>query len=403
MAICERGDGLKREIPLSVPSLGMDIADSLRECVETGWVSTGGRFIGEFEAAVADYAGAAGAVGCQSGTAGLHVALRVLGVGPGDEVIVPSLTFIAAVNPVAYQGAEPVFMDCDAGFCIDAGKLGRFCAEECRMEGRRLVDMKTGRRVAAVIVVHVFGNMADMEGVMSVARRYGLKVIEDATEAIGSYFTRGRYRGRHAGTVGDLGVYSFNANKIITTGGGGMIIAGPRGRKRLERARYLSTTAKDDGLRFVHNDIGYNYRMLNIQAAFGISQIKQLESFIEKKKRNYESYAECMGAMGIEGVRLLPYSEGQRQNHWFYPFEIDEAAFGKSRDALMLALVGEGIQCRPVWRLCHMQRPYRKARRYRISLAARYEKSLLNLPCSTGLTRGDVEYICRAIKRIGGA
>ncbi|MDR1571528.1 MAG: DegT/DnrJ/EryC1/StrS family aminotransferase [Clostridiales Family XIII bacterium] len=392
---------MKREIPLSVPSLDMDIVENLRECVETGWVSTGGRFIGEFEAAVAGYAGAAGAVGCQSGTAGLHVALRALGVGPGDEVIVPTLAFIAAVNPVAFQGASPVFMDCDAGFCMDAGKLGRFCAEECRMEGGGLVDRKTGRRVAAAIVVHVFGNLADMEGIMDVAGRYGLKVIEDATEALGSYWTEGRHRGRHAGTVGDLGVYSFNANKIITTGGGGMIVSGPRGGRLLERARYLATTAKDDGLRFVHNDVGYNYRMLNIQAALGVSQIRRLESFIEVKAANYRRYAECLAAMGIEGVRLLPYSAGLRPNHWFYPFEVDGAAFGKSRDALMLALIDEGIQCRPVWRLCHLQRPYRRARRYRISLAARYEKSVLNLPCSVGLAGDDVEYVCEAIKRIG--
>jgi dTDP-4-amino-4,6-dideoxygalactose transaminase len=230
-----------REIPLSVPNLNPEITEMLRECVESGWVSTSGRFIGAFEAAVADYVGVREAVGCQSGTAGLHTALRVLGVGPGDEVIVPTLTFIAAVNPVKYQGAEPVFMDCDDGFCIDAEKLSEFCEEECRMEGGSLVNRRSGRRVAAIVVVHVFGNLADMEGVMKTARAYGLKVLEDATEALGSRFTAGKYRGKHAGTIGDMGVFSFNANKIITTGGGGMMVSG--GKRLLKRARYLSTTA----------------------------------------------------------------------------------------------------------------------------------------------------------------
>ncbi|MDR2131877.1 MAG: aminotransferase class I/II-fold pyridoxal phosphate-dependent enzyme, partial [Clostridiales Family XIII bacterium] len=378
---------MMREIPLSKPNLGADIVENLRECVETGWVSTGGRFISEFEAAVAACAGVEDAVACQSGTAGLHTALRILGVGAGDAVIAPTLTFIAAVNPVRYLGAEPIFMDCDEHFCMDAAKLEDFCANECRRDARgRLFDRVTGRRVAAVVVVHVFGDLADMEGILRVARAYGLKVLEDATEAIGSRYAAGRYKGRYAGTVGDMGVYSFNANKIITTGGGGMILAGGRGaasRARLARARYLTTTAKDDGLRFIHGDVGYNYRMLNLQAALGVSQIKELERFIAIKTENLARYAERLA--GAEGLRLLPFRADIRANHWFYALEVEEAAFGMSRDALLAALNARGVQCRPVWRLCHRQKPYKKARRHRIRLAPRYEKTVLNLPCSTDL------------------
>jgi aminotransferase in exopolysaccharide biosynthesis len=389
-----------KEIPLSVPNLNPEIVENLRECVETGWVSTGGRFIAEFEAAVAAYAGVEDAVACQSGTAGLHVALRVLGVGAGDAVIVPTLTFIAAVNPVRYLGAEPIFMDCDENFCMDAVKLADFCENECRRDARGLVDKATGRRVAAVVVVHVFGNLADMEGITRTARAHGLKVLEDATEAIGSYFTAGRYRGGHAGAVGDMGVYSFNANKIITTGGGGMILAGGRNavsRARLARARYLTTTAKDDGLFFVHNDVGYNYRMLNLQAALGVSQIGELEGFIAIKKENFRRYAERVESMGAPGLRLLPFREGARSNHWFYALEVDERAFGASRDEILETLNARGVSCRPVWRLCHRQRPYKKARRHRISRASRYEKTVLNLPCSVGLSPEDIDYVCACL------
>ncbi|MDR1246262.1 MAG: LegC family aminotransferase [Clostridiales Family XIII bacterium] len=392
---------IMKEIPLSVPNLNPEIVENLRECVETGWVSTGGRFIAEFETAVAEYVGAEDAVACQSGTAGLHTALRILGVSAGDAVIVPTLTFIAAVNPVRYLGAEPIFMDCDENFCMNADKLADFCENECRRDASGLTDKLTGRRIAAVVVVHVFGNMTDMESVMRTARSYGLKVLEDATEAIGSFFTAGRYKGRHAGMIGDMGVYSFNANKIITTGGGGIIIAGGRNaaaRARLARAGYLTTTAKNDGLRFIHDDVGYNYRMLNLQAALGVSQIKELERFIAIKEDNYTCYAARIAAMGASGLKLLPFGAGLRSNHWFYSLEVDETVLGATRDALLLALNARGIQCRPVWRLCHRQKPYRKARRYRIRQALRYEKTVLNLPCSTNLSHDDINYVCDVIE-----
>ncbi|MDR2295396.1 MAG: LegC family aminotransferase [Clostridiales Family XIII bacterium] len=389
-----------KEIPLSTPNLNPEIVENLRECVETGWVSTGGRFISEFEAAVADCAGVPAAVACQSGTAGLHTALRILGVGPGDAVLAPTLTFVAAVNPVRYLGAEPIFMDCDAHFCMDADKLADFCENECRRDARGLFDKVTGRRIAAVVVVHVFGNPADMEGIMRVARAYGLRVLEDATEALGSRYTAGRYKGRCAGAIGDMGVYSFNANKIITTGGGGMILAVGRGAAaRLARARYLTTTAKDDGFRFIHNEVGYNYRMLNLQAALGVSQIKELERFIAIKTANRARYAERLA--DVEGLRLPPPRAGVRANCWFYALEVDEAAFGASRDALLSALDARGIRCRPVWRLCHRQRPYKKARRHKIRQAAHYEKTVLNLPCSTNLLPEDIDRVCDAIRAFG--
>jgi dTDP-4-amino-4,6-dideoxygalactose transaminase len=238
-------------------------------------------------------------------------------------------------------------------------------------------------------------------------------VLEDATEAMGSFVRAGRFEGRHAGTIGDLGVFSFNANKIITTGGGGMIVA-PRA-AYLDEARYLTTTAKDDGLYFTHNEVGYNYRMLNLQAALGVSQIDELEKFVETKRRNYESYAELLA--GAPGAKLLPPPEGQRWNYWFYSLYIEDAPAspgspksqgsqeppdsqnspkpqgGARRDRLMKALIAEGIQCRPVWKLVHTQEPYKEFRAADIEQAYDYEKHILNLPCSTNLKEDDVRYV----------
>lgn len=384
----------KKQIQLSVPNLDLEIVDNLRECIETGWVSTGGRFIAEFEEKVARYVGVEEAVGMQSGTAALHTALRILGVGEGDEVIVPTLTFIAAVNPITYAGASPVFMDCDDTLCMDTEKLTRFCETECEMRDGKLINRTTGKRIAAVVPVHIFGNLCDMETIIELSDQYGFKVLEDATEALGSYFTEGKFKGQYAGTIGHMGAYSFNANKIITTGGGGMLVS--RNKEYLERARYLGVQAKNDTLYFVHDEIGYNYRMLNLQAALGVSQIDKLLTFIKTKKANYEGYKEHL--KDVNGLTLLPYPAGQDNNHWFYSLLVDKDEFGQDRDELMHRLIKMGIQCRPIWKLIHTQQPYKDHQAYEIEKADYYVKNILNIPCSTDLTTEDVEYVSSRIK-----
>ncbi len=384
---------MRKEIQLSAPNLNIDIVDNLKDCIETGWVSTGGRFITEFEKKIADYVNTQDAVSTQSGTAALHLALKVLGVSQEDEVIVPALTFIAAINPVRYMGASPIFMDCDESICLDTDKLERFCREECYMEKGELHNRKTNKRIPVLIVVHIFGNMANMEKIMEIAKDYHIKVVEDATEALGSYINTGRFSGRFAGTIGDIGAYSFNANKIITTGGGGMMVS--HNREYLNEARYLSLTAKNDSLFFVHDEVGYNYRMLNIQAALGVSQIDELEKFIEVKIRNYNEYKELLS--NINGITLLPFVNGTRTNHWFYSLYINQQKICGSRDELMYHLIKEGIQCRPVWKLIHTQKPYLSYQSYEIEKAYDYENNILNLPCSSNLTHEDIEYVCNKI------
>ena len=386
----------KKEIPLSVPNLDIEIVEHLKECIQTGWVSTGGRFISEFEEKVARYVGVKEAVSMQSGTAALHIALKVLGIRPGDLVLVPSLTFIAAVNPVTYVGAEPLFMDCDDSLCMDPEKVETFLKEECRFEKQGMIHKETGRRVAAILPVHIFGNLCDMGRFLNLSEAYQIPIIEDATEALGSYYTDGPLKGRFAGTIGKIGVYSFNANKIITTGGGGMIVS--HDQALLEHARYLGIQAKNNTLFFQHDEIGYNYRMLNLQAALGVSQIDRLEAFIQTKIRNYELYKKYLA--GTAGISLLPFSKGQRSNHWFYSLVVEEGACGVSRNQLMEKLLEEGIQCRPLWKLIHTQKPYRECRSYQIEKAPYYESHVLNIPCSTNLGEEDVEYVSEMIRAI---
>ncbi|WP_405356253.1 LegC family aminotransferase [Fusobacterium animalis] len=381
-------------INLSVPNLSMDILENLKECLESGWVSTGGRFIPEFESKVKKYMKVQNAAGVQSGTAGLHMALRVLGVEAGEEVVAPTLTFIAAVNPIVYQGAAPIFIDCDDSLCMNPVKLEKFCREECDFIDGILVNKKTNKKIKALVIVHVFGNMADMEKIMDIAKKYNLKVLEDATEALGTYYTEGKYKGKYAGTIGDIGVLSFNANKIITTGGGGMVVGDNK--KLVEKVRFLSSQAKKDPLYFIHDEIGYNYRMLNLQAALGTSQIDQLENFIETKTKNYKIYKEELEK--IDGLEILSFRDGIRPNHWFYSLKIEKEKYGIGRDELLKKLVESDIQTRPIWGLIHQQKPYTSYQSYEMEKSLYYYDRVLNLPCSSNLTEKEVYQVIGKIR-----
>lgn len=386
--------GNSKLIPLSVPNLSLDIMENIKETIETGWVSTGGRFIKEFEENIAEYVGVKKAVACQSGTAGLHLALRVLGIDPGDEVIVPTVTFIATVNPVKYMKAEPIFMDCDDSLNMDMNKLEEFLEEKCTHIDGKVINKNTGKLIKAIVVVHVFGNPVDMERLILIKEKYNLKLVEDATEALGSYYVNGEYAGKYCGAIGDMGVYSFNANKIITTGGGGMVVSNSK--KLLDEVEFLSLQAKIDSLYFVHDDIGYNYRMTNIQAAYGLDQMEKLEGFIKTKIRNYNIYKEEI--KNIEGLTLLPFSENTRANYWFYSVMVNKEEYGIGRDELLFRLNDSNIQTRPLWRLIHKQKPYLANEGYRIEKAYTFEKDLINIPCSTNLKEEDIERVIKALK-----
>lgn len=380
-------------IPLSVPNLKGNELKYVTQAVETEWVSTGGPYVNDFENVVAQYVGSPGAVSCQNGTSGIHVALLLSGITQNDIVIVPSLTFIAAVNPVRYVGAEPIFMDCDDTLCLDPEKLRDFCEKECSFEEGKLIDRATGKYVKAVVVVHVFGNIANMKELLDIAIMYNLTVIEDATEAIGSFFLDGPYKGKHAGTLGHFGIYSFNGNKIITTGGGGMIIS-PDSRQ-LQHAKHLTTQAKSDEINFLHDEIGFNYRMTNLQAALGLAQMEQLEAFIQTKITNYQYYTEQIATIGH--ISMLPFREDIRSNRWFYSLYLEEG-FPLSRDEVIAAFSEQKIQTRPIWGLINEQIPYKGFRSFKIEKAQEYQKRIVNVPCSTNLDTSDIDCVVACLK-----
>lgn len=373
---------MNRFIPLSVPNLKGNEKKYVNEAIDLEWVSTGGAFINRFENGVKDYVGSQGAVACQSGTAGLHLAMLLCGVESGDAVLVPALTFIAAVNPVRYVGAEPIFMDCDESLCMDPLKLKEYCETCCRFIDGKLMD-SLGRHIKAVLIVHVFGNLADLEMICEIAERYNLKVIEDATEALGSYYLSGRYAGKFAGTIGNVGVYSFNGNKIVTSGGGGMIVS--QDTELLKLAKHLSTQAKADDVYYSHDMVGYNYRMTNLQAAVGLAQLEQIEDFIERKKQNYYSYLE-------NEINLVPFRKGTRPNYWFY------ACLSNNRDELIRGCTEQNIQVRPVWQLIHTTTPYLNSTNFKIERALYYYDRIVCLPCSSNLCVDDIARVVQIVK-----
>jgi perosamine synthetase len=379
-------------IPLSVPNLTGNELKYVTEAVESQWVSTAGASITKFEDKLASYLEIENACACQSGTAGLHLCLVHFGIGQGDIVLVPTLTFIATINAVMYEKAKPVFFDCDDQLCINVNQIKGYLENDCFFDGISLYDKQSGSKVKAIIPVHIFGDTCQMDELMELAEKYHLIVIEDATESLGTKFSVGKYKDQYTGTIGDAGVFSFNGNKIITTGGGGMIVA--RDNNVVKHLRYLSQQSKDDTLYFIHNEIGYNYRMTNIQAALGIGQIEKLDEFIATKKKNYELY--CQLLKGSKLGKMLNFRAGENANYWFYSFYLrqDEKIL---RDEIIQYLEEKGIQVRPIWKLNHTQKPFIKYRALSTNKAENYYSRVINLPCSSNLSSDEVKYICKCL------
>ncbi len=375
-------------IPLSVPNFAGREKEYVSEAVVSEWVSTGGSKVTEFENAVAAYTGMPRAVACNSGTSGLHLALMAAGIGRGDEVLAPTLTFIAAVNPIRYVGAEPVFIGCDDSLCMSPAATQEFLRTRCEKRPGGVYNRASGARVAAILVVHVFGNMAGMPAFAALANEWGLALIEDATEALGTKYTSGPFAGKMAGTIGDVGAYSFNGNKIITTGAGGMLVSNHP--DWAEHAKHLSTQAKADELQFLHDEIGYNYRMTNLQAALGLAQLEQLEGFIAHKHARWQQYKTALD--GKNGYRILDFQEdGVRSNKWFYSLYLEDPRH--DRDTMIAALKARDIQTRPVWALIHEQADYGKNEAYALEKALDYRARIINLPCSTNLSEEDCQRV----------
>ena len=314
-------DGADR-IPNAVPHLAGNEWRYLKDCLDTNWVSSVGPYVDRFEREMAAYVGARHGIAVVTGTAALHAALVAGGVRPDDEVLVPSLTFISTANAIHYCGAWPVFMDSDPKtWTIDPGKTAEFLERECEVHHDTLVNRVTGRRVKALLPVHLYGHPADLDPLTELTARYpGLVLIEDAAEALGA-----RYKSRRIGSRGLAGCLSFNGNKIITTGGGGMVVTDDDEVAR--RLRSLTTQARADAGEWIHDEVGFNYRLTNLQAALGVAQLEQLDRFVEAKRATARAYTEALG--GLPGVEPFVEQPWAVSNFWMYSILLDPARWGR--------------------------------------------------------------------------
>jgi perosamine synthetase len=379
-------------IPLCEPHLDGREWEYVRDCLDSGWVSSVGQYVSRFERDVAARMDAKYAVATVNGTSALHIALQVSGVEPGDEVMVSTVTFIAPANAIRYVGAWPVFIDAEPRYWqMDVNKVADFLNRDCAWIAGAFRNRHTGRRVSAILPVHVLGHPVDMTPLMAIADDYGLAVIEDATESLGA-----SYQGRPVGRHGHAACLSFNGNKIITSGGGGMFVTDDEA--WAQRAAYLTTQAKDAGAEYVHQEIGYNYRLTNIQAALGVAQLERLDERVEVKRRIAGDYAARLaGVPGVECMREAPWA---RSAFWMYTMLVDQQLFGMSSRALMTILRDASIETRPLWQPLHCSPAHRGSYAVDCSTADRLYRDGISLPCSVGLTSEDQSRVISCIHHV---
>ena len=377
------------KIPLSVPSLNGNEMQYVKECIDTEWISSAGKYVDLFEQKITEYTGSKFAVACVNGTAAIQVSLRLAGVEAGDEVILSTLTFIASVNAITYNNAKPIFLDADKYYNLDSEKTIEFIKNKTVFKNGFTYNKKTNNKITAIIPVHIWGNACWLDELVSFCEKRNIAVVEDAAESLGTFYNKGKYKGKHTGTIGKLGCLSFNGNKIITTGGGGMILTDDEA--LAEKAKYLTTQAKNDSIRYLHDEIGYNFRLTNIQAALGVAQLEQLASILKRKKEIYDFYQTELE--GIDGLSISIVPEYADNNHWLNLLKIDTNVYGEDRESLMQRLEENGIQTRPVWKLNHEQKPYKDCQYYKIEKAKKLVKDSLCLPSSSNLSNENLNKI----------
>lgn len=378
-------------LPVYGPALGDQEIANLAECIRTGQLIHG-PFVTEFERKIAEFVGHAHGVGTNSGTAALHIALLLAGVKPGDEVLINTLTFIAPANAITYVGAHPVFIDAELDtWQLDPLRLQSFLEVSCRWDGVRLVNATTGRPVTAIVLVHFLGVPGDLDAVCALADRYNLRLIEDAAQALGT-----EHRGRRVGGVGPIGCFSFYGNKLITAGGGGMIVTSDA--EWAARARYLVNQAKDDPVETLHNNIGYNYRMTNLHGAIGCAQFERIDRHIEAKRRIARRYAE--GLADLPGVSLVSEPDDAFFTFWLSSIRVDPALFGMTAREILAAVAPLGIQTIPLYQPLHLSKAHAGARCEGGEVAELLAQQCLSLPSSVDLAPEDQDRVIGAIRAL---
>jgi len=370
---------------LSGPNMGGNELKYITECITTGWVSSVGSYVDQFEKMSAEFTGNKYAVATSSGTTALHICLVMMGVNQNDYIITPNITFIATCNSIKYTGADPILIDADEkNWQMDLDLLQEFLENETEQKKGECFYKKDGRRIPAIMPVHVLGNICDMDRLLELAKTHHLTVIEDSTEALGSY-----YKEKHAGSFGLMGTFSYNGNKIITTGGGGMIVTNDEALAK--KAKHLTTQAKSDPFEYIHDEIGYNYRLVNVAAAMGVAQMEQLPSFLKRKKEIIEYYKTALN--GVGDIRFQEVSDDVNPNWWLPTIETE-----KQREVLK-ALNDDKMQSRPFWVPMNQLRMFKDNIFYNKTNRSNYiYQRCLSIPCSTNITDADLKRVAEKIK-----
>lgn len=373
-------------IPLSLPTLSGKEWEYVKQCLDTGWISTAGSFVDRFEDEFAQYLGVESSVSVVNGTAALHIALQLLGVKNNDLVIMPNVTFVASANAISYIGASPLLIDIDKNtWQMDLDLLERFLSTDCKLDSANiLIHRDTGSKISALMIVHVQGNICDMDRLLAICSAYNLPVLEDAAEALGT-----KYKGQYAGTLGDIGCFSFNGNKIMSTGGGGMIISSNSDHQK--RAKHLTTTAKCDALTYFHDEVGYNYRLVNVLSALGVAQLEQLDGFVASKINTARYYRDNLKGIGDIGFQLV--QDGVVSNEWLFTITTS------SMQELLSYLNVNGVMSRPFWIPMNQLPMYSKNLYINQSdVSASVHRNALSIPCSTNILESDLEKVVSTIK-----
>ena len=377
-------------IPLSVPFVEGKEWEYVKECLDTGWISSAGAYVDSFEDKVKDFVGAKYGIACMNGTAGLHIAQILLGIGESDHVLAPNITFVATLNAIKYSGATPILIDIDANnWQMDLGLLSSFLEQET--EKRMAKDgntysfyKKTGKPIKAIMPVHVLGNIGDIDKLLEITKTFNLEIIEDSTESLGS-----TYKGKHTGTYGKIGVFSFNGNKIISTGGGGVIVTNDAAIAK--RAKHITTTAKTSSLDYIHDEVGYNYRLVNVLAAIGVAQMEVLPEILERKRKMDVFYRENL--QGIGDIQFQEVIDDVKANCWLFTFRTDKMR------GLLKYLNENGVQSRPFWMPMNQLNMYKDVPYFSHNdISSQIYESCISIPSSAGITEEQLQKTVDTIK-----
>ncbi len=386
---------MMKNIGLHEPYFSGNEQKYLLKCVKDNWVSSAGKFVDIFEKKICQFTKSKNAVAVLNGTIGLQMSLILAGTKKNDEVIVPTITFVATINAIKHAGAEPIFMDTEENFNINQSKCIDFILTKTIFKNNSTFNISTGKKIVALMVVHTFGNAANFDKLFEICKKRNIKIIEDAAESIGTKYIKGKFKNKHTGTVGDFGVISFNGNKTITTGNGGVILI--KDNYLTKKARYLITQAKDKQLAFIHDEVGYNFRLSNICAALGVAQLENINFILKKKKKINIFYKKKINI--IKGLSILESPIHANNNYWLNLLKVDKNIYKRNAKKLLYILNKNGIQARPIWKPNHQQKPFRFNKQFKISSAINNYKDFICLPSSAQLSIKELNFITKVLKK----